>query len=66
MGRFTIYLKNHFLGLNNHFSNTETEKLTTAPIAARITVFKISDEPMFINTVKAVPETVPAIVPPPM
>ena len=49
--------------MNNHFSSTETEKLTTAPIAARIAVFKISDEPTFTTTVKTVPETVPSIVP---
>jgi len=55
-----------FRGLNNHFNNRETEKLTAAPNAARITVFNTSAEPMLAITVKAVPETVPAIVPPAM
>ena len=53
-------------GLNNHFNKSETEKLTIAPNAARITVFNTSAEPMLAITVKAVPETVPAIVPPAM
>ena len=45
------------------FNNKDTQKLTTAPIAARITVLKTSDEPTFTATVKTVPETVPRIVP---
>lgn len=49
--------------LTNHFNNNDTQKLTTAPSPARIAVFKISDEPTFTATVKAVPETVPRIVP---
>ena len=50
-----------FLAIN--FNNKETPKLTTAPSTARTTVLIISDEPMFTNTVKTVPETVPMIVP---
>lgn len=38
-------------------------KLTTAPSAARTTVLAMSDEPTFTAIVKAVPETVPRIVP---
>ena len=49
--------------LTNHFNNKDTQKLTTAPSPARITVFTISDEPTFTATVKTVPETVPSIVP---
>jgi hypothetical protein len=64
MGRPILNLENYYLTfLTNHFNNKETQKLTTAPSAARITVFTISDEPTFTATVKAVPETVPRIVP---
>ena len=49
--------------LNNRFNIKDTQKLTTAPIAANTTVLTMSDEPMFTNTVKTVPETVPSIVP---
>ncbi len=63
----TIYLvfkADYFLNfLTNHFNNNDTLKLTTAPSAASITVLIISDEPMFTNTVKTVPVTVPRIVP---
>ena len=63
----SIYLDfkaDYFLNfLSNHFSNNDTLKLTTAPSAASTTVLIISDEPMFTNTVKTVPETVPRIVP---
>ncbi len=63
----TIYLglkSDYFLNfLANDFNNKDTLKLTTAPSAASITVFKISDEPTFTAMVKAVPETVPRIVP---
>lgn len=65
--RATIYLElktDYFLiFLTNHFNNNDTLKLTTAPSAARNTVLIISDEPMFTNTVKTVPQTVPRIVP---
>jgi hypothetical protein len=56
----TDYFLNFF---TNHFNNNDTLKLTTAPSTARTTVLIISDEPMFTNTVKTVPETVPMIVP---
>jgi hypothetical protein len=63
----TIYIDfkaDYFLNfLTNHFNNNDTLKLTTAPRAARKTVLIISDEPMFTNTVKTVPQTVPRIVP---
>jgi hypothetical protein len=39
------------------------QKLTTAPKAARTPVLIKSDEPMFTTTVKAVPDTVPRVVP---
>ncbi len=65
--RATIYIDfkaDYFLNFfTNHFNNKDTLKLTTAPSAARKTVLIISDEPMFTNTVKAVPQTVPKIVP---
>ena len=38
-------------------------KLTTAPSTAKTTVLTMSDEPTFTAMVKAVPETVPRIVP---
>lgn len=63
----TIYIEfneDYFLNFfTNHFNNNDTLKLTTAPSAARKTVLIISDEPMFTNTVKTVPQTVPRIVP---
>lgn len=61
---YFVFKAGYFLNfLTNHFNNNETLKLTTAPSAARITVFNKSDEPIFTAIVKAVPETVPRIVP---
>jgi hypothetical protein len=58
-----LFDQERLLGFTNHFSNNDTEKLTTAPKAAKTTVLITSDEPMFTATVKAVPETVPNMVP---
>lgn len=60
---FQFFQEYYLNFLTNHFNNNDTLKLTTAPSPARITVFTISDEPTFTATVKAVPETVPKIVP---
>jgi hypothetical protein len=45
------------LSKGSRFNPTVTTKLTTAPKAARTTVLYMSDDSMFITTVKTVPET---------
>ena len=44
----------------------DTVKLTNAPTAANIQVWRISPELMFTRTLSNVPPAVPAFVPPPL
>lgn len=44
----------------------DTVKLTNAPTAANMQVWRMSPEFMFAKTLSNVPPTVPALVPPPL
>jgi hypothetical protein len=43
-----------------HFRNTDTVKLTTAPMAASAAVLSISPELMFTRTIVSMPPAIPA------
>ena len=47
----------------SHFNPRETKKLTMAPMAARMMVFKISSDWMLARMESNVPPNVPAAVP---
>jgi hypothetical protein len=55
---FQYYL---FLDFINHFNKSETVKLTVAPRAAKIIVFKTSSENKLGKMLKKVPAAVPVL-----